>query len=466
MPRRIGEGGQLYFTAGLVKFLGMPLDYNAIKATTAVAGMLAVGATYLLLREVFSDRLVAVVGALFMAVAHWPVTVSRLALTMGSAPLWAALVLLFLIRALKYNRTNDFLLCGLSAGLGLYFYQGFRAVPFLIAACLGVKILIALLRRDWKGGLGIVGRGLLLGTMLVIVFAPMARAWHDDPTYYMAAVRSRATGEGMDTEYNVLGRFARNVQNAFYMFNWRGDGNNQNNIPGRIALDQGMAAMLLVGAALAISAWLRSRRNLLPYLLLVFLAFLLPSALALAFPGENPSFGRTAGVIPLAFGFIALPVAFVLSTLWRAFSRRLGPAVASLALVGLMIPLAVSNYSWYFHDYSASYDSLSYPTSAVAEAVQEGMKNNRAIQTVFVIGYPGWLDPRGVRVELGEPDWLKGVYPLPDSPPRGALYVLAPDDIESRQRLEAIYPDGHLQWHFGRWGEGDAFLLFTPTPSP
>ena len=191
MPQAVGEGGLVYATAGLVKFLGIPLDYNAIKITTAIAGLLTVGVSYLLLKELFANRLVALLGALLMAVAHWPVTLSRLSFTAAAAPLFAALTLLFLVRALKHNRMNDFLVCGLLAGIGLYFYESLRVLPLLIAVCLVLKFIAVLFSRRKRDVFPLLGRSTLLGLMSLIVFAPMARAWYDQPKDYLRDSRRR-----------------------------------------------------------------------------------------------------------------------------------------------------------------------------------------------------------------------------------------------------------------------------------
>lgn len=465
MWRKIGEGGLLYPTAGVVKLFGVVLDYNLLKAATAFAGVLAVGVTYLLLRELFSDRFVALVGALFMAVAHWPVTIARTSLMMAVAPLGAAVTLLFLVRGLKYNRRNDFLLCGLAAGLGLYFYQGLRAVPFLIAGCLALKFLVAIFSRRGRDALALAVNTALLGVMLVIVFAPMARTWHDYPAYYMEAVRGRSIGTDTMGDFNVLGRFATNTRNAFFMFNWDGDRVSLHNVVGRPALDNTMAAFLLVGAALSVAAWLRYRRGLFPYVAVAFTGLLLPSVLVLAFPGENPNFGRTAGVIPLTFGFVALPVSVALSCLRRSFSRRVGLVIVSLLLAGLMAGLATVNLRWYFDDYADSYHSSTFDSANVVATVQKVKESDSSITDVYLVGSPGWVDWRGLHLMLARPTWFHGVWPIkPESLPvrmsGRILFVLYAYDQESRQRLERLYPGAEVSWREGQKGAKDAYLLF------
>jgi len=447
-PGDIGEGGVLYLTAALVKLFDLPVDYNLLKLTSVVMGLLGIGATYLLLKEAFQSRLTAYLGALFMAIAHWPVTISRNALTMSAAPLFAALTLLFLLRALKHSRTNDFLLCALSAGFGLYFYQGLRVLPFLIVACLAIKFISLLIRLRWGESFALFGRSLLLGLMMLLVFTPMARTWHDHPAYYMETMRTRI--QGQNVEFNELGRFGHNLQNALWMFNWRGDSDNLQNIPLEPALGGVMGALLLAGAALALVGWLRYRRGPVPYLLLAFIAGLLPSALALALPGDNPDFGWTAAAMPLTFGVVALPVSFIVSRLSGALPPPAGWAAASLLAVGLTIPLAISNYHWYFDDYAKAYESVSAKTACMAQLIEGTKEADPAIEKVVFVGSPDWLDWRGVHFAMGRPDWLADMYPFdPGKAMKDGgkiLYVLNVDDTQSRGQLEELFPLGAAVW--------------------
>jgi len=469
MPRDVGEGGLLYVTAGLVKFFGASPDYDAIKITSAVAGLLAVGATYLLLREFFASQLVALIGVLLMAVAHWPVTLARSSLTAASAPLFAALTLLFLVRALKYDRTNNFLFCGLTAGVGLYFYEGLRVLPFVIVACLALKFVAVLSSRRKRDVFPLFGRSILLGLLLLIVFAPMARAWYDQPDYYLRTVDSRLVGSE-PRDYSAPARFADNLKRTFLMFSWEGDAAYRNDIPGEPALDEGMAALLAVGAVLAAATWLRYRRGMFPYAAVAFVGLVLPSALSLAVPSENPSMIRASGAIPLTFGFAALPVAFVLSAAARPLSQKKGLVVGSLLMIGLTGALAISSYHWYFHDYRDSSGRAALATVEVATAIDYAVSRDPRIDSVYVVAFEGWMESRAIALILGQPDWIAGGAGLPETletpaPDRNDLYVLPDSDSVSRDRLEQTYPRGISEWH-NLDSTGRSFVLFTTLPPP
>jgi Dolichyl-phosphate-mannose-protein mannosyltransferase len=465
-PRKIGEGTMLYAPAAIVKFFHVTLSYDLIKLPGATAGFLAVGATYLLVKEAFSSRLTGLLSALFMAVAFWPVTISRIALTLTMAPLFTALSLLFLLRALRRGQTNDFLLCGLVVGAGLYFYVGLRVVPILAAACVGMKLATLVSRQRWQESRALVGRGLLLGIMALVVFTPMARAWHDQPTYYMSAPRSRSS-EGAG-DFNKLGRLGHNLEHAIWMFNWAGDTNPLNNVPVRRSLDPAMGAFLLGGTAIAIGGWLFYRRGPVPYLLLGFMALILPSVLVLAFPAEVPSAGRTAGLMPLIFGVVALPVSFVISRVYRALAPPVGLAASSLLLVGLMVPITIYNYKWYFDDYQTSYTDHAAHSACLADLIQAEKDSDPSLRMVYYIGTPRWPDGGGLKLMLGEPDWIADSYPVKKDTalgrPRSCMYVVASFDDQSLWTLHALFPNSSTKAVEGK--ECDALFLRPGPPPP
>lgn len=465
MIRDISEGGLIYVEAGAAKILGVALDFNLIKGGSAFFGLLAVGATYLLVKELFSSRLAGLIAALFMAVAHWPVTISRTALTASTSPFWVALTLLFLVRVLKHGRRNDFLLLGLVSGFGLYFYLGLRIVPLLLLVCLALKAITILASRRPRESAAFFGKSVLAALTVLVVFTPMARTWHDDPDYYMDMLFERSRGVDRAADYDVLERFSDNTKAVFYMFNWSGDHHPLHNVPWRPALDDTMAPLLLAGTAIGLAVWLRHRRGLFPYLAIAFTFLLMPSSLVLAFPAEVPSFARTSGAMPLTFAFVALPVALGLAALARGLPRIAGGATVALTLAVLVVGLTVVNYRWYFDDYDESYWAAAFDEITMMEAIKEAQAENPDIDHVYIVGYPGWIDPRGVNLLFAQPDWLTGVYPIPEASlqlqgPSRLLFVLADADIESLDRLEGQYPRGTVSYWQGRRGEPDAFRLY------
>ena len=177
----VGNGGrepmEFYVAAGLIRFLGFSNSFLTLKIVTATAGLLVIPATYLLVREALESRLLALLTASFLAVSHWAIVITRIGLRFAFAPLFSALTLLFLLRALRHNRRNDFLLCGLLAGLGMYTYQSMRFLPFAVLACLGLRLAITLAQRSRNDARRLLINSGLMAGVFGLVYAPMARVW-------------------------------------------------------------------------------------------------------------------------------------------------------------------------------------------------------------------------------------------------------------------------------------------------
>jgi len=456
-----GNGGrepmQFYVTAGLIRFLHLDYSFLTLKIVTALAGLLVIPATYLLTREVFESRLLALLTGSLLAVSHWAIAITRIGLRFAFAPLFSALTLLFLFRALRYNRRNDFLLCGLLAGLGMYTYQSVRFLPFAVLACLGLRLVITVVQRSSNDARRLlINSGLMTG-VFGLVYIPMARVWAQFSEDYWNRLLTRSTGaeEQISAPIPTL---IGNVKNLALMFNWTFDEVWVYNLPGSPAMDYIMGALLMLGLGLVVLRCIARRDPTGAYLVLAFAILLAPSALALAFPRENPSISRSSAAIPLALVFVALPVHFLVKQAQRVFSHAL-TAGASVLAVGLILAIVSWNcYHWYFDDYAAQYARSSPNHSEIAGAIKDFARQGRSINDAYINGWPYWLDHRAVAIELGDPDWNNLLPSIEEAAQhadsqRDQLYVLNPEDKEGLAWLTRHFPAGTAQAHASAVGK-------------
>ena len=121
------------------------------RMTQAVLGCCAVAAAYGLGKALEGPRL----GLLFsflLAVSPWHLAYSRYGDGEHVVPtLHVLLAMLLLVRAVRFGRPRDFLLCGLVVGLSWYFYATNQVVPIIVALFLIFKIASTrgLWKRDW-----------------------------------------------------------------------------------------------------------------------------------------------------------------------------------------------------------------------------------------------------------------------------------------------------------------------------
>ena len=100
-----------------------------IRYATALLGILAIPAFYLLARELFGQR-VAWWRHFFLAVSRWHFNFARWGMSNVGATVFGVLGFYFLFRALRYRRWSDFAWAGLLFGGGLHTYTAFRLVPW------------------------------------------------------------------------------------------------------------------------------------------------------------------------------------------------------------------------------------------------------------------------------------------------------------------------------------------------
>jgi hypothetical protein len=175
-----------YGQAGMVAIFGR--NFLGLRALSAVLGALTVPVLYLLARELF-DRLAACMAALILLTFPPQVQYSRLALNNIADPLFGALALAFLARALRTRRRLDYVLGGAALGLTQYFYEGGRLLFPALAAAWMVGGLVLWRPRPSP-------RGLVLAALAFVLVAA--------PIYYtLIGVHFPLTKRLDETEFNT-----------------------------------------------------------------------------------------------------------------------------------------------------------------------------------------------------------------------------------------------------------------------
>lgn len=452
-PRNTGrEPAQFYLTYGLMKVLGLSLSFETLKLGTALIGLLAIPAVFLFASEV-GGRAAGLFAAGLFAVSTWPVETARAGLRFPYAPLATALALWLLLRYIRRGDRRDALACGVVIGVGLHGYTPFRIVPLLVPILLGLALLYR--RRSPGETAPLVAGGGLIFTTAFLASLPLARYAFDHPDLVAYRARTRAVGDLGWTE--TLSVFLENTWNALLAFNWRGDPGQINAVQLEPFLDPTTGAALLAG--MSILVWqLVARRSFTAAAVLVSAPILLvPSTLSVAFPEENPAVNRLGTAAPLVFTVAALPFAFLWESLgipqagsWMS-AVRLRPLVwiATIVLVATTFGICVAqNYRTYFRDYARQHRAFVPSTQEVAAAMRRKLGEGFALNRMYVLGYPNWVDGRNVGFALSAPDWyltnnIEPEEPLPhDLGGRPLLFVLHPADTRRRSELEAHFPSG------------------------
>lgn len=472
-PRNTGrEAMQFYLAAAIIHLFSVPVSFLALKIGTVIIGVLAAPAVFLLLREMFGGRL-ALIGTFLLAASQWHVGITRMGLRYPFPSLFGALAIYFLVRAVKHQHRNDYLMAGLVAGIGLHTYIPCRAVPILIGL---VLVLDPLLNRQTRG----VGwrryavNAALCFAVMLSVFLPLGRFMKDDPQGFWSRVTGRVTSSEQPIRGNPIVVLLGNWRNALLAFNFRGDVVPVSTIPGVPFLDWVSGGLFAIGFVWNIARGIRDRDRFALYALLGLLSMLLPSVLSLAYPGENPSVVRMGGAIPFVYGMAALPVDELLLRFGRMRFRALGSALTLLVLVPLAVGLVCENYRRYFVRYDQQYRSWSPNTSEMGAAVRGFTQCCGPISNAFHVAWPYWADTRNIGINAGDIRWNNALHNADQvrqtaSVAGAKMYILHPDDKADVALLHQMFPCGELLVH-GSATSGHEFLIFqtpaTCAPAP
>ncbi len=478
-PRNTGrEAIQMYLTAFIARFLGFGVSFISLKLGTASAGLLTLPFIYLLGKEV-GNKWVGLLAVTFAAFGYWPNLIARIGLRFPLYPLFAAPVLYFLIRGLRTQNRNDFILSGLALGLGLHGYSPMRIVPFVVVIGVGLYMLHAQSRGKRTQTFWAL---IVLAFVSFVIFLPLFRYMLSNPDMfgYRAFTRLGNTEQPLPGPAVLI--FLSNLWKASIMF-WVSNGNIWvHSVTDRPALDLISAVFLFLGGFSLFMRYLRKRHWLDLFLLVLAPLLMMPSILSLAFPGENPSLNRSGAAYIPVFVIAAIGMEAFLSAIFRRIRswnlwRRpetgeafggLAVAVVALLLTGIS---ARQNYDLVFNQYKHQFLANAWNTSDLGQVIHSFATTVGTPDTAYVVPYPYWVDTRLVGINAGYPrkDYALWAQDFPSTleQPDPKLFLLKPEDQESLAQLEQLYPNGtEKTFHVSEYDGKDFIEFFVPPDAP
>jgi len=461
-PRNTGREFLQFYLTALITRLGPGLSFMSLKLGTALAGMATLPFVYWLGRDLF-DRRVGLL-ALFMAgIGYWPNVISRIGLRFPLYPLFVAPAMYFLLRGLRGGRPRDFLWAGIALGLGLNGYSPARILVFVMAMAVGVFSLheASRGRRAWAwGGLG---ASIILAAVIAL---PLMRYAFDSPELFWGRTFTRLGQEEVPYGQNPLVILLTNGIHSLLMFNWYGGNAWILGVPGRPALDAVSAVLFAFGALFLLARYVRRRKWEDLVVMLAIPMLLLPSTLALAFPGENPALNRSAGAVPFVFLLPAFAVTVLLDSLGRQFHRRtFGWAAGALLALALAGSLA-QNINLTFVRYVAQYRHAAQNASEIGALISSFAHSVGRYDEAYVVPHVYWADTRLVGMYAGDParDYAITLDALATLDPanRPLLVVFHRDDEETLHLLESRFPSGRVDRYTSRIPDRDFMFYFVP----
>ncbi|MFN8447249.1 MAG: glycosyltransferase family 39 protein [Anaerolineae bacterium] len=481
-----GRDAIQFYSLALLSYLpGLELNFTLLKLLTVIEGLITLPVLWWMGREVIGrddPRLGNAVGlalAALVAVSYWHEMLSRLGLRIVLTPLFVALIMIFLARAVRYNRRSDFIYTGLALGVGLYAYQAIRMMPLAVLVAVGIAFIFGMRSMRDRGHMLVNLAALVI--VAFAIFVPLFRYDTEYPEDFWRRTYGRLFGDDVtqttDENGNLVMRapvvgeviaafdqnipaFGSNFRNALLMYNWKGDVAWINNAPNQPAFDPVSGGLLIVGIGAWLARMMRRRDSFDWALLPLILVMMLPSALAIAYPIENPSATRMSGTLPGVYLLAALPLAL----LALALPRLIGRVGTLVAVVGVGAVVLVSygvNSKTYFEDYKASYTANSLPYSVGGEVLRS-FAAEHGYGNAFILAYPYWWDHRALGIDAGRIDWSNTITSLSDIPKYLAqamtrqdeykldvnsdlLFFYSSDDVVAQEWLQANFPGGYWE---------------------
>ena len=489
---------QFYWTALVAWVFNTGLTFMSLKIGTVLIGLFALPYTYLLGKEVGGPR-VALFALLLAGTAYWLNVISRIGLRFPLYPAFAAPVLYHLVRGLRRQTRNDFILAGLFLGLGLHGYSPFRFVPFVVVLAVGLYLIHAVSKGLRKQTLTL---SLTLVLASVLVFIPLMRYAIDRPDMFAYRALTRISGDQLPETPTWQGLFEsffnkpeqpdvinateptwkiflQNTFNAMTMFNYDNGEIWVHSVPHRPALEIVSSVLFTIGYIFLFVRYLQKRDWLDLFLILAVPLLLMPSILSLAFPGENPSLNRTGAAAVVVFVVAAQALDGLYNSLRGVqFGEKMtgmGRQVVALLVVCVLLLVSVQqNYKLVFDTFATQYLAGAWNTSDMGRVIRAFVVAGNPVENAWVVPYPYWVDTRLVGIQTGYPTRDAALWPeeFPRTLeiPGNKMFILKDEDLPSLELLRQLYPSGSV----GRFDsplEGKDFWIYTvpdsqPIPQP
>ena len=451
-----------YLLSFLASQPGMEFNHYALKLMSALESFITLPIVFWLGVEVMGKRrrnfglLFGLMVAGMVAVSFWHVMIGRQGMRISLAPLFSALTAVYLVRALRCNRRADYVKAGLALGFGLMGYQAVRMLP--AAAVAGIAIAVLIGKFSWRMRASYLLNLTVLAFVSFMVFLPMIHYWTEEPENYMRRANTRLFGD-MPTTDEERAAFLqesgpillRNVRNTALIYHYYGDSTWVSAVGDEPAADPLTAAFVVLGIAAWLSICIRAGEPVFIFVPIYLFVTLLPTALALSFPVEVPSFIRASSAIPPSYLIAALPVVVFCRHLCKTYTKRLGVVAAVVFAIAVLLYSNNYNTSLYFGEFTDQFVRASHPYAQAGDILRGFAESGGAFGNAFVLTSAHWWDVRAIGIEAGVMFWHKGgaVKTLPQMLARGLR----------REEKYRLNPERDLLFFYSRQNEDAPSLL-------
>ena len=462
-----------YLAAALASAPGFGVDYYTLKLSTTLSSLAALPLMFWLGYEFAGKerRYFGIVMGLLLsslvALSFWDAVISRAGGSYALPPFFAALLGVYLIRAIRHNRRGDFVMAGLALGFSLYTYAPTRVYP--LAAVVAVMIAIVLRKISLRERMRYLVHLSVLAIVSFMVFLPMFHYMIENPDNFWKRATQIVVNPTANPEEETLvlqrnvATFMNNIRKHLLMYNWGGDGLLGRNLPGAPALDSMTGTLLILGLAALAVRMLRSRDPVIWMLPAVLVIMHIPSIVVLGpdAPSLVPSNTRTLGALPYIYLLAAFPLALIARQLLRTFPESLALLLGVILFGTLLLRTYEQNTSTYFDRYNDYLLTRSIPSSDGGRILRGYFESGGTVGNSFIFYSPAAGEPRFIAAEAGVFYYPNDIWNVHDIPRklsaaanrdkykfdanRDMLFLYSPDYQEATFELRRLFPQGHYQ---------------------
>jgi len=419
----------------------------SMRLASAIIGILTVWGIYLLTKELFKNRAIALVSMFFLATSFWHLNFSRFGFRAIMVPFCLVFSFYFLAKALRTQKLYNFILSGAFFGLGFHTYISFRMAILILIVPLFFAFKNFL--KDWKISKNFLEAckkkiNLKIAAWLLAIFfvaLPIGIYFLQNPQDFL----SRASGVSVFAQANPIKSFLGSAVKHLGMFNFQGDYNWRHNLAGSPMLPWPLGILFIIGFILSLKEIILSVKNKNAeeksnYWLIVvwFFVMLLPGVLT--YEGV-PHALRVIGVIPPIYIFSGIGALWAYEKIKPFFQKK-------RLFVGLCILFLISvgyrDVHKYFIDWAKNPETINAFSqyfvnvgnylNTVPNDVQKYVITNEETQTPIFLERTKYGSPRSLYISEESLDKLT---PLPNS----VIVPIANDD-KLFGKLQTLFPNG------------------------
>lgn len=224
------EGLFMNMIAVLFKFFGASI--LTLKLPSIIFSTLAILGTYLLTKELFKRKDMALISAFLVSTAFWSINFGRISFRANMLPFVLVFSFYFIFRTLRTKKFSDAVIGGLIFGVGMHTYIAFRIAPLILFFLL---ISFMLSRKDflknyWK-------HLLAFSLAAILIASPMFYTFYAHPEYFESRSDSISIFSPQMNHGNLIGTVITSFTASLVKYNFWGDQNWRHNYPPYPILD-------------------------------------------------------------------------------------------------------------------------------------------------------------------------------------------------------------------------------------